>query len=61
MIRDAAIVISAFALFYAIGAFVSLEPDVSEWQEKSRFMLVILGGMLSVMAVACDRAYNRLN
>ena len=60
MIRDAAITAAAFALLYLIGAFVSLETDVAERRETSRFVLVMLGGMLAAIGILNDRAYIRM-
>jgi hypothetical protein len=43
--------IAPFAILYAMGAFISLEPNPANWSDYSRFLFVIFGSIVSLWAI----------
>jgi len=42
---------------YLMVSFVTWQIDASQWQEGTRFMFVLLSGMLSVLSVMAATMY----
>jgi hypothetical protein len=43
--------IAPFVILYAMGAFVSLEPNPANWSSYSRIVFVLVGSAVSVWAI----------
>ena len=39
--------VAIFFIFYLLGAFVAVSFDISEWAEVGRFIVAVVGGIIS--------------